>query len=237
MSESYYLYQAAARGIHGEKEIEEILEYVGPVYDRCIAKWLPTDRRAAVYEAACGPGIMLRWLKRNGYTNVTGSDLSESYLTFARSVGFPLRHVDSLADLRDVPAATFDVVLAIDFIEHLPREALLEFIRYSAQALKPNGVLIIRGPNGDSPFVGRNLFNDITHCWAYTSIAFRALTQIAGFRECVFVDDTIVSVYRQRWLKVPLMKLVQLVVKAGVRLATRESIEMLGSSYYACARK
>jgi cyclopropane fatty-acyl-phospholipid synthase-like methyltransferase len=148
-----------------------------------------------------------------------------------------VRAVDSVADLAAAPAGQFEAIIAIDFIEHLPREVLLNFIRHAAHALKPDGVLIVRGPNGDSPFVGRNLFNDITHCWAYTSIAFRALTQIAGFAECRFIDDTVVSVYRHRWLKVPLMQLAQFLTKRWIRLMTRESIDMLGSSYYACARK
>ena len=91
--------------------------------------------------------------------------------------------------------------------------------------------------NGDSPFAGRNLFNDITHVWAYTSIATRALLQMAGFGRVEFADESSAMIERHRWLKVPLMKCSQALLRFLIRAATRENIKYLSPSIYVAAWK
>jgi hypothetical protein len=119
----------------------------------------------------------------------------------------------------------------------LPKEALLEFLALAARKLKPGGCLILRGPNGDSPLVGRNLYNDITHVWAYTTIALRALLQMSGFERVAFADECEASVQRQRWLKVPLMRLTRALVRGLIRAAVREHVQWLSPSIYVCTWK
>ena len=97
--------------------------------------------------------------------------------------------------------------------------------------------MILRAPNGDSPFAGRNLFNDITHVWAYTSIATRALLQMAGFGRVEFADESSAMIERHRWLKVPLMKCSQALLRFLIRAATRENIKYLSPSIYVAAWK
>jgi SAM-dependent methyltransferase len=144
---------------------------------------------------------------------------------------------DSLQQLNHCPAETWDCLIAIDFIEHLPKDVLLQFLAESRRVLKPGGCLILRAPNGDSPFVGRNLFNDITHYWAYTTIATQALLEMNGFRKVEFVDESLPSLQRGRWLKVPLMKLAQSILRFVIRSATREHVRYQSPSIYIAAWK
>lgn len=180
---------------------------------------------------------MLRYLKRAGYTHLAGSDSSQPQIDLARSAGLEVVLGDSLEELKKHSQKTWDCLIAIDFIEHLPKDVLIRFLEESHRTLASGGRLIMRAPNGDSPFVGRNLFNDITHVWAYTTIATRVLLQMAGFQRVEFVDESLAMLERHRWLKVPLMKFSQRLLRMVIRAAVREEIRYLNPSIYICAWK
>jgi SAM-dependent methyltransferase len=236
-SESYYQYQATARGLTSAESVEKLTDFMAVTYGRLLPPWLPADRQAEIYEVACGPGIMLRHLKRLGYTRLAGSDSSASQIELAQAVGLPVVLGDSLQELKRQDAARWDRLIAIDFIEHLPKDILVEFYFESHRTLKKNGCLILRAPNGDSPLVGRNLFNDITHFWAYTTIATEALLKMAGFQRVEFADESLASIQTHRWIKAPLMRCFQALLRALIRSATREDIKYLNPSIYVAAWK
>jgi 2-polyprenyl-3-methyl-5-hydroxy-6-metoxy-1,4-benzoquinol methylase len=235
--DAYYNYQIAARGLSTSADVEALTDEMSLVYRRLLPRWLPADRNASICEVACGAGIMLRYLRREGYANLTGSDRSDCQVALARAAGLPVVQADSLAELKRRPSDTWDCLIAIDFIEHLPKDVLIEFLAECGRTLKPGGCLILRAPNADSPFVGRNLFNDVTHVWAYTSVATRALLGMAGFQRVEFVDESVAGVRRHRWLKVPLMRLCQALLRRLIRVATREDVRWLHPSIYLCAWK
>jgi SAM-dependent methyltransferase len=236
-SESYYQYQATARRLTSPAAVEELTDLMELTYRRLLSPWLPADRQAEIYEVACGPGIMLRHLRRLGYTRLAGSDSSASQIELAQAAGLPVVLGDSLHELKRQDAKRWDCLIAIDFIEHLPKDILVEFFFESHRTLKKNGCLILRAPNGDSPLVGRNLFNDITHIWAYTTIATEALLNMSGFQRVEFADESLASIQRHRWLKAPLMKCSQALLRALIRSATREDVRFLNPSIYVAAWK
>jgi len=95
----------------------------------------------------------------------------------------------------------------------------------------------MRLPNGDSPFVGMNLFNDITHVWTYTPNALRSLSQMHGFSGAQFADEGAGVIRDHRWLKVPLAKAAELLLRATVRMATRETIQFWSPNLWARLKK
>jgi SAM-dependent methyltransferase len=233
--EAYYNYQAVARGLYDVADVERLAAAQSQTYRRLLLRWLPASRDAAIYEAGCGPGIFLRFLRSEGYVNLAGSDSSEPALALARAAGFSVTLADAIEDMRRYPRASLDCVIAIDFIEHLPKDVLIQFLELSAGILKPGGALLLRGPNGDSPFVSRNLFYDITHYWAYTTLATKALLNMAGFERVAFADETLASIRRYRILTVPAAWLSQIVVRWLIRIATREVVRYWGSSIVVAA--
>src|SRR5438445_3626643 len=214
---AYYDYQAKARGLTSSADVDALVELMSPFYHRLVCPWLPNTRSAAIYEIACGPGIMLRFLKELGYTNITGSDSSACQIELAKSAGLAVLLADSREELRTHPNSRWDCLIAIDFVEHLPKDTLIDFFAQSYRTLRPGGRLILRAPNGDSPLAGRNLFNDITHVWAYTTIATQALLQMAGFGRVEFAEESCASIRHHRWLKIPLMKLFQALIRCSIR--------------------
>lgn len=234
---AYYLYQAKARGLHTVADVQAVVAANTPLYDRLILPWLPANRAAAIYEVACGPGIFLHWLARHGYTRAEGSDSSTVQIELAAAGGLRVKLADSIGELRSFAESTLDCIVGFDFYEHLPKEVMLDFFSEAARVLKPGGCMILRGPNGDSPVLGRALFNDITHQWALTTVAFGAVLRMVGFRSVEFKDDALASIQQRRWLKLPFAWAAQAILRSLLRSATRESIQCLSASFFLCARK
>ena len=114
--ESYYNYQARARGLNSVADVEVATDYMDACYRQLLGNWLPGDRSAAIYEVACGPGIMLRYLLRAGYHNISGSDLSACQIDLARASGLRATQADSIQELEKDADGIWDCLIAIDFI-------------------------------------------------------------------------------------------------------------------------
>lgn len=235
---SYYQHQAKARRILTKTDVQRETAFEEQVFERLL---LPAIREAgqggAIYEAACGPGILQLWLSQKGFTLVEGSDFSEHEAKLAGTINPRIHHGDSLAHLATFGPEKFNSIIALDFYEHLPREDFRRFLDIASNALKPGGILIMRGPNGDSPFVGLNLYNDITHVWTYTTVAMRALLVLGGFSHTDFDDDTDKALHRGRWWKRPLMFISRKILTGLTFAATRQRIRFWGMSLYVYATK
>ena len=233
----FYAYQAKARRVTSVEEVKAIAATNSKLYKDIIYPWLPDNRSASIYEAACGPGILLTWLRNIGYSNLKGSDFSQVQIEIAAASGFDVRCTDSVRELQVTPSSSLDCIIPLDFFEHLEKPVFLDFLAESYRVLKHGGKLILRGPNGDSPVLGRALYNDITHVTAYTSVAMSVIMEMIGFSHIYFKDETLSAVSRSRWLKVPLAWLAQQTLRVLIRFATRENIRYFSASYFICAAK
>lgn len=77
-------------------------------------------KRARVLDAGCGAGFLANALARNGF-DVTGLDLSPRSLAVARrhDTTRTVRYVEGDARQMPFPAGSFDVVCAMDLLEHV----------------------------------------------------------------------------------------------------------------------
>ena len=233
----FYNYQDKARQVTTSDEALAASRHNSHLYDLIIRPWLPGDTGADIYEAACGPGILLHWLKSRDYVNVTASDFSPVQVLLAGQTGYSVTLQDSISQLKGRAPESLDCIIALDFFEHLSKENFLDFIFESYRTLRKGGRLILRGPNGDSPVVGRALYNDITHVTTYTSIAATAVLNMIGFKRVQFKDDTLASRTRLRWISVPISWVAQKILRQLLRFATHENIQCLSASFFICASK
>jgi 2-polyprenyl-3-methyl-5-hydroxy-6-metoxy-1,4-benzoquinol methylase len=236
--ESYYKQQSCGRGIDSYNDVERLAFFERAAFDRILLPHFPRDSQCSIYEAAVGPGILQSWLQTHGYKNVEGSDFAENEIYLARMFNPKVVIEDSVSDLKTrFSESCFDVIVALDFYEHLPREVFREFLAVALSRLRRDGVLIMRGPNADSPLVGCNLYNDITHVWAYTTVCLRSLLRIAGYSSVTFSDDTRAILHSGRWWKLPLMVCCQKLLSLVFWSASRVKVNFWGSSLYVYARK
>jgi len=114
--------------------------------------------KGRVLDIGCGDGSLLAQLPTT--FEKFGVDLSKTACEIAGERGI---HVVRVPFLKASFSETFDMVIALDVLEHFhnPREAL----RYMARILAPGGCLVIQTGNADC-FVARFLGED----WAYTAV-------------------------------------------------------------------
>jgi 2-polyprenyl-3-methyl-5-hydroxy-6-metoxy-1,4-benzoquinol methylase len=221
---AYYQYQATARGIHTIEDVKRNASQNAHIYDRIVLPWLPTNKHARIAELACGHGAFLCWLKERGYSNVEGVDSSAEQTRFASQVAL-VHQADVVEWLRNQKDGSCSTLVAIDFIEHISKDAFMDLLRETSRVLAASGALILRYPNGSSPMVGFNLFADITHIWTYSPGCLETLATMHGFQRVDFIDEGYNTIRDHRWLKVPLGKISTFILKSLFRAATRVKVD------------
>lgn len=84
----------------------------------------------------------------------------------------------------------YDVIIALDVIEHPPPADLLPVLSACRGRLAPNGRLILRAPNPSCPLVLPMFYGDSTH---QTTLSDRLLAHLlgdAGFAGAVLTEET-----------------------------------------------
>jgi hypothetical protein len=85
--------------------------------------------------------------------------------------------------MAELPAGQrYGLVAMFDVLEHIEVEEVVSFMRGLAQRLAPDGAILLRVPNGDSPFGGRHQHGDLTHVVAYGEFKLKQLAQLAGLK-------------------------------------------------------
>lgn len=152
----------------------------GSAYDWYLRGWLPADKNAAIADLGCGWGALLHFFKARGYQNVTGVDVSAAQVAIARQTGAEVIQ-GSAADFAAKNPGRFDLLAALDIVEHLTRDEALQFLDACKLALKPGGRLIIQTPNADSPMVDSVRYGDVTHETCYNASSLGSLLRTCGF--------------------------------------------------------
>jgi 2-polyprenyl-3-methyl-5-hydroxy-6-metoxy-1,4-benzoquinol methylase len=186
--EAAYAFQTRARGLLDSHALETAFRASACSYEARLGKFLPADRGVACFDASCGYGNMLFFLRERGYTNLAGCDLDPAQVALARLLDLPAREEDSFVALSG-PASEYGIVTSVDFVEHLERERALEFLTLCFARLRPGGVLILRTPCADGPFGAHDRYNDLTHRWAMTSNVLQALLGMVGFERVAILDE------------------------------------------------
>ena len=149
-------------------------------YQYYLKGWLPVRRDALIVDLGCGSGKLLHFLKSIGYQNIKGVDISADQTFVAKQVIEDVEEADALDWLKN-RSNEFDLIIALDFIEHFYKEEALIFLERCYNALKSGGRLILQTPNADTPFGLYHRYNDITREWAYNVNQLTRLLRRAGF--------------------------------------------------------
>ena len=111
-----------------------------------IGDYLARESRASlkVLTIGDGAGFDSLYLAQRGH-EVTYSELAKGCIAFARRI-FELsgQPVDIVIDLDEIPRESYDVVLCLDVLEHVPNPP--EFVAQLAGYLRPGGQLIVHAP-------------------------------------------------------------------------------------------
>jgi SAM-dependent methyltransferase len=142
-------------------------------------------RDAQVLELGCGPGLMLAYLRDLGFEHLQGVDISEQQVALARSRGCDARARDVFDALVESPGG-YDLIIAIDFVEHFSKDELHRLLPLVRKSLRPGGVFLVQTPNGEGLFSRQVIYSDLTHITILTPMSLEQLFRIHGFEAFTF---------------------------------------------------
>lgn len=123
-----------------------------------------------VLEVGFGNGEFMLWAREKGI-DVVGVEIIHELVARSKTQSFEA-HLWNVAesDGNDSPlkGRKFDCIIAFDVIEHLSIKQALNALTHFANLLNPDGKIILRFPNGESPFSMLIYNNDQTHRTLFT---------------------------------------------------------------------
>jgi 2-polyprenyl-3-methyl-5-hydroxy-6-metoxy-1,4-benzoquinol methylase len=125
---------------------------------------------------------MLKYLQSAGFTNLTGIDISEEQIAVAQAKGFNAFQADAFSFLRE-NEEQFEIITAIDIIEHFKKEELYELLHLIFKSLKPGGSLIVQTPNGGGLMPGYVIYGDLTHFTILSPLSLKHILTLTGFEK------------------------------------------------------
>lgn len=133
-----------------------------------------------VLEIGFGNGAFLGWARDRG-ARVRGSELTPAAVEAAQAAQIPLVAPD-FEVTGELGEASLDAVVAFDVFEHLDPATLTPKLAAIARALRPGGVLVLRYPNGQSPFGLDPQHADATHVIALSRAKIEQYAAGTGLR-------------------------------------------------------
>ncbi len=168
----------------------------------------------SILDIPCGEGEITYWLQKHGCSRVRGFDLDASRIQSGTRLGLPLQVGDAFTVLRETSENSLGAVFSLNFLEHLEKNQVIEFMTLAFSRLVPGGALVVVTPSADSPFGCSHIFNDFTHKWAATSGVLRGLYTGIGFTQVEVFGNHPRWGMSYGWLRVPAFKMATLLVNA-----------------------
>lgn len=169
---------------------EEQIISKNPYYDKLIADHLPKNTNLSILDLACGYGKLIYHLKKHGYKNVIGVDISEEQIAAAHRMGITeVKCQDINTFLENSAPKTYDVIFLMDILEHLEKQEIFDLLDKVNHILTDNGIVVIHVPNGAGVFEMRIRYGDFTHQIAFTSRSMQQILQACKFGEVTSFED------------------------------------------------
>ena len=174
------LYKNYSNNFGAAKPSRPELEF--EVFDRTYSSIETFKSDAKIADLGCGRGEWLLWLKKRGFDNLSGFDISTGELEKAHSseASLTLEEGDVTAKLKEKDGS-YDLLHAKDIFEHFTKDEALAFMEASLQALKVGGELWILTYNAQAPLAASTGAGDFTHELAITPSSIGQLARATGY--------------------------------------------------------
>jgi 2-polyprenyl-3-methyl-5-hydroxy-6-metoxy-1,4-benzoquinol methylase len=176
------LYERYASLMYGKSPIagEEKELVRSKSYDKTLRGWLPDSEDAAILDIGCGRGNLLKYLRKKGFRNVKGVDISEEQVVLAKQICESVDRGDAIEYLNHYKQC-LNLIVGLDVIEHFRKAEVIPFIEGCYEALQPEGRLILQTPNAGSPWGMDIVKGDFTHEVSFTPNSLCKLLELCGF--------------------------------------------------------
>ena len=201
--ENYAAHYDSAVGKRVRREWEEVQSLQ---LDR-LPRWIDrVHKDARILDAGCATGYLLGLLSADGYTRLTGVDLSASLASSARDrLGNSALVVQSdlWSFLRQQADGSFDAVIMHHVLEHIPREETIPTLKEIHRCLVPGGFLGVKVPNASFMLGGAMMFGDFTHVTHFNEHSLAQVLAASGYPtdrlEIILHPPKLLSPWRHPW--------------------------------------
>ncbi len=134
-------------------------------YDAEFAKLTGATSAMSVLEIGCGTGIFLRYLEASHYSEIVGIDMDKNLseaLNDLKTSEIYLDDVDRILK-NQLDGRRFDRIVLLDVCEHLQLPVLFSLMERLTSHIKPDGRLLLRVPNIESPWGLKMFFGTFDH--------------------------------------------------------------------------
>jgi len=156
---------------------------------------LPSHKQARILEIGCGVGFLLYFLRKSGYENLTGVDISEHSVELCRQyVTNQVVCADAISFLSDLSNSNqiFDSIYCFDTLEHFSKKDVMVFFERCSQILNPGGQLVIKVGNMANITSMHLAAMDFTHITSFTEESLAYLFRRSEFERCIFLESPVV---------------------------------------------
>ena len=153
-------------------------------FHRNLGTLLPMDKSANILEIGFGTGYLLKYLLSINFTNLHGVEICKEEVDYVKeTIHSGVELVNDTPEFLHRNRDQYDLILAFDVLEHIPKDEVVNFLKAVKTSLKPGGKFIARVPNSANPFNVQNFFHDFTHEVFYNSESLEHVLSIAGFSD------------------------------------------------------
>lgn len=199
--------------------------------------FIPLDKDVPILDIGCGTGHFLYYLKKKGYSNFLGIDLSAGQVEFCRNNITPnVELADAFEFLTD-KINVYGVISANDVIEHIPKEKTILLLKLIYQALMPDGILLLKLPNMSNPFALDSRYRDFTHECGFTEKSIYQVLYVADFRDIKVYPSIFCGKSIKSYISSKLASLIYFILKKLFWYQGFTAPEILNSRLIVVARK
>lgn len=130
-----------------------------------------------------GPGLghSIKFLNSKGFSKIDIVDNDNSILSYIKEK-FEINKFYKTSDIKEIDEQldNYDVIIATQVFEHVPKDQYRSFLTTLYKHLNKNGYLIVTVPNMANPFTICERYGDITHTNGFTD---NSLTEVAAMSE------------------------------------------------------
>jgi len=176
----YSRYSEVRPGTRLPDQAASLLSGREAAFRKLFLPFVPVNRDARILDLGCGYGEFLYFLQCKGYASTKGIDLNQGELDLGQTLGVKnLQHADSFEFLRQ-SCQEFDFISAIDVMEHVPKNRVLEFLDLVRASLRPRGTFLCQVPNA-AAFYASYSYGDFSHETCFTASSLKQILELANF--------------------------------------------------------
>ncbi len=154
-----------------------------------LAPYLPPPTTSAALDVGCGMGFAMMTLHQLGFRDVKGIDVDPQQVDSCRRRGLAVERVEDAHAYLSRQERAFDLILMLDFLEHVPVDEHVALMRAARFALTDQGRVILTVPNASSVISARWRYIDHTHYTSFTEHSLRFVLLNAGYEHVLLPKE------------------------------------------------